>query len=222
MVLYGEETAEQVDPESEMKSPITNRRAFLTAALTLPAVSFPSRVQGAFVPRALQDPQDRMEGAPIGNGERFVPVPGKLFSTPYDNDPFIIGVERKVRCTCGCMLSVYICRTSDPECGFWPGHHATIVEQATAGMTAEEIIQAYVEKNGEEFLMAPAAQGFNLLAYVLPGTLMLGTGALLVFFLRREQRVVAVAAAGPGLDVDAGLSNDERQLLEDELQDLET
>ncbi len=203
-----------------MKSSITNRRAFLTAALTLPAVSLPTSVQGAFVPGARQDRQDRMEGAPIGDGERFMPDPGKLFSTPYDNDPFIIGVERQVRCTCGCMLSVYQCRTSDPECSFWPGHHATIVEQATAGMTAEEIIQAYVAKNGEEFLMAPAAQGFNLLAYVLPGTLMLGTGALLVFFLRREQRVVA--AAGPGLDVDAGLSNDERQLLEDELQDLET
>ena len=70
--------------------------------------------------------------------------------------------------------------------------------------------------------MAPAAHGFNLLAYVLPGTLIIGTGALLVFFLRREQRVVAVAAAGPGLDVDAGLSDDERKLLEDELQDLET
>lgn len=207
-----------------MKSSITNRRAFLTAALTLPAVSLPSRVQGAFLPGGLQDPQDRMEGAPIGNGERFVPVPGKLFSTPYDNDPFIIGVERDVRCTCGCMLSVYQCRTSDPECGVWPGHHATIVEQATAGMTAEEIIQAYVAKNGEEFLMAPVAQGFNLLAYVLPGTLIIGTGALLAFFLLRQQRVVAVAAAaaGPGLDVDAGLSDDERQLLEDELQDLET
>ncbi len=205
-----------------MKSSITNRRTFLAAALTLPAVSFPSRVQAASGPGALQDPQDRMEGAPIGNGERFVPVLGKLFSTPYDNDPFIIGVERDVRCTCGCMLSVYQCRTSDPECGVWPGHHATIVAQATAGMTAEEIIQAYVAKNGEEFLMAPAAHGFNLLAYVLPGTLIIGTGALLVFFLRREQRVVAVAAAGPGLDVDAGLSDDERKLLEDELQDLET
>lgn len=205
-----------------MKSSITNRRTFLTAALTLPAVSSPSRVEAAFGPGALQDPQDRMEGAHIGNGERFVPVQGKLFSTPYDNDQFIIGVERQVRCTCGCMLSVYQCRTSDPECSFWPGHHATIVEQATAGMTAEEIIQAYVTKNGEEFLMAPVAQGFNLLAYVLPGTLIIGTGTLLAFFLRREQRVIAVAAAASGLDVDAGLSDDERKLLEDELQDLET
>jgi len=205
-----------------MKSAITNRRAFLTAALTFPAVSFPSRVQAAFVPGALQNHQDRMEGAPIGNGERLVPVPGKLFSTPYDNDPFIIGVERKVRCTCGCMHSVYQCRTSDPECGLWPVHHATIVEQATAGMTAEEIIQAYVAKNGEEFLMAPAAQGFNLLAYVLPGTLIIGTGVLLAFFLRREHRVVAVGASGPGLGMDARLSEDERQLLEDELQDLKT
>ncbi len=222
--IIEEETAEQVDPESEMKSSITNRRTFLTAALTVPAVSFPSRVQAAAGPGALQDPQDRMKGAPIGDGERFVPVQGKLFSTPYDNDQFIIGVERKVRCTCGCMLSVYQCRTSDPECSFWPGHHATIVEQATAGMTAEEIIQAYVAKNGEEFLMAPVAQGFNLLAYVLPGTLILVTGALLALFLRREQRVVAVAAvaSGPGLDGDAGLSDDERKLLEAELQDLET
>ncbi|MFB3111271.1 MAG: hypothetical protein ACE10G_04485, partial [Gemmatimonadales bacterium] len=135
-----------------MRAVPTNRRGFLTAAMAFPAAVFSV---GARAPRrgVAQDPQDRMEGSPIGDGQKFVPVRGRLFTTPYDNDPFIIGVEEQVRCTCGCLHTVYVCRMVDFGCDFWPRHHATMVEQATAGWTAEEIIRAYLTENGEEFLM---------------------------------------------------------------------
>ena len=198
-----------------------NRRVFLTTSLALPAaaVAQPASAKNA----AVQDPQDRMEGAPIGNGEKFVPNPGQLFTTPYDNDPFIIGVETQVRCICGCAHTVYQCRTVDFSCGFWPALHATMVERATAGMTAAEIIEAYVTENGEEFLMM-RPEGFNVLGYVLPGVLIAAAGSLLALFLHRAHKVAVAgaAASASGLGADSGLSREEQHLLESELQDLET
>ena len=105
----------------------------------------------------------------------------------------------------------------DFGCDFWPRHHATMVEQATAGWTAEEIIQAYLTENGEEFLMM-RPEGFNLVAYVLPGALIAVGATLLARHLYRAHRV----AVGGEVDIDVGLSDDERRLLENELEDLET
>ncbi len=204
-----------------MRAVPTNRRGFLTAAIAFPAAALSL---GAESPRGResvsQDPQDRMEGAPIGDGQRFVPVRGQLFSTPYDNDPFIIGVEEQVRCTCGCLHTVYVCRMVDFVCDFWPRHHATMVEQATAGWTAEEIVLTYVTENGEEFLMM-RPEGFNLLAYILPGALIAVGATLLARHLHRAHRLAAAGAVGGEVDID-GLSDDERRLLENELEDLET
>ena len=205
-----------------MRAVPTKRRDFLTAAMAFPAAALSL---GAESPRGResvpQDPQDRMEGAPIGDGQRFVPVRGQLFSTPYDNDPFIIGVEGQVRCTCGCLHTVYVCRMVDFNCDFWPRHHATMVEQATAGWTAEEIVRAYVTENGEEYLMM-RPEGFNLVAYVLPGALIVLGATFLARHLHRAHRVAAAGADGGEVGIDGGLSDDERRLLEDELEDLET
>ena len=202
-----------------MRAVPTNRRGFLTAAMAFPAAALSV---GARAPRrgVAQDPQDRMEGSPIGDGQKFVPVRGQLFTTPYDNDPFIIGVEEQVRCTCGCLHTVYVCRMVDFGCDFWPRHHATMVEQATAGWTAEEIISAYITENGEEFLMM-RPEGFNLLAYVLPGALIAVGATLLARHLYRAHRLAAAGAVGGEMDIDVGLSDDERRLLENELEDLE-
>jgi cytochrome c-type biogenesis protein CcmH/NrfF len=108
----------------------------------------------------------------------------------------------------------------DFSCGYWPEHHASMVQHATAGMTAEEIIQAYVTEHGEEFLMM-TPEGFNLVGYVLPGALIAAGGTLLAMFLHRAHKVAAVASAASGVEVDVGLSEDEKRLLEDELHDLE-
>ena len=201
-----------------MRSSTTSRRAFLTAGLALPAAGLLRPTRAATV----QDPQDRMDGAPFKEGgERFDPTPGQLFSTPYDNDPFVIAVESRVRCICGCSHTVYQCRMVDFSCGYWPEHHATMVQQATAGMTAEEIIQAYVTEHGGEFLMM-TPEGFNMVGYVLPGALIAAGGTLLALFLHRAHKVaVASTATGVDMEVNVGLSADEKRLLEDELHDLE-
>ncbi len=165
----------------------------------------------------VRDGDRRMPGAPIGEGERFVPRQGQLFTTPYDNNPFVIDVEEKLKCTCGCLHNVYECRLTDFTCGFWPAHHATIVEQATAGWTAEEIVNAYVGEHGAEYLMAPAAEGFNLIAYVLPGALMATAAVLIALFLRRSQAAVAAVPVESG----GGISADAQAMLDAELKSLD-
>lgn len=198
-----------------MDTSMMNRRTALQMGLGLGLLALPRGGRAQQV--AVKDGDRRMPGAAIGGeGERFVPRRGELFTTPYDNNPFVIDVEEKLKCTCGCLHNVYECRLTDFTCGFWPKHHATIVEQATAGWTAEEIINAYVSEHGMEYLMAPAAEGFNLIAYVLPGTLIAAVGVVLAMFLKRSHRAVAVAASSAA--VPGVISDDAQAVLDAEMK----
>ena len=107
--------------------------------------------------------------------------------TDYENDPFIVGLEGAIKCTCGCNLDVYTCRTTDFNCGTSPAMHREVVRMVEADMTAEQIIDAFVEQYGETVLMAPRKEGFNLTAYLLPGTVISTVGALLAWALIRRQ-----------------------------------
>jgi hypothetical protein len=207
------------DKRIRMDTTMMSRRAALQMGLGMGLLALPRGGRAQQVP--VKDGDRRMPGAPIGNGdgERFVPRQGQLFTTPYDNNPFVIDVEEKLKCTCGCLHNVYECRLTDFTCGFWPRHHATIVEQATAGWTAEEIINTYVGEHGREFLMAPAAEGFNLIAYVLPGTLIAAVGVVLAMILRRSHREVAVVAAAAGPSV--AISDDAQARLDAEILGLD-
>ena len=115
--------------------------------------------------------------------------------TDYQNDPFIIGVERRLRCTCGCNLDIYTCRTTDFTCTYSPELHREIVAMVQQQMSGEEIIAAFVTKYGEQALMAPPKEGFNWAAYLLPGIAITLVGAVITWVLLRRQRVAATAAA---------------------------
>ena len=60
--------------------------------------------------------------------------------TALDNDPVIIATERRMRCTCGCTLDIYTCRTTDFTCTFSPALHREVVALYTDGKNPEEII----------------------------------------------------------------------------------
>ena len=114
--------------------------------------------------------------------------------TALDNDPVIIAIERRMRCTCGCTLDIYTCRTTDFSCTFSPALHQEVMTMYSEGKTPEEIIAAFVEREGEAILMAPPAEGFNLTGYLVPGTVMLaGVLGLTGWVMRRRK---AVAGAG--------------------------
>ncbi len=106
-----------------------------------------------------------------------------------DNDPVVIAIERRLRCTCGCTLDMYTCRTTDFTCTYSPELHREVVAMIEAGKTPEEIIAFYVERDGEAVLMAPPAEGFNLAGYLVPGLVIATVGLGLGAYLSRRRDV---------------------------------
>ena len=190
-----------------------SRRGMLsvTGAIVLPAAVRQDSSQGRTRPAGqLQNP--RMAGMPR---DRI---------TDYENDPFIIGIESRLACTCGCTLDVYTCRTTDFTCGVSPAMHREVVRLVQQGQTDEEVIGAFVAQYGETVLMAPPRRGFNMVGYVLPGLGILGIGATMLWMLLgRERSGPALAAAGsPAVShADASISTEDAALLEKELGDLD-
>jgi cytochrome c-type biogenesis protein CcmH len=123
-----------------------------------------------------------------------------------DYDERIKAIEHRLACSCGCTLDIFTCRTTDFTCTYSPELHREVVELDRAGKTAEEILDAFVEKYGEKALMAPKAEGFNLWGYLLPGSAILVAGGALVVVLSRRRAAVAGAGgagiAEPRLSVD--------------------
>lgn len=165
-----------------------NRRQFFGGVAGVLAV-LPTRRQA----------QDSVETGPAGKlwdpGRAGRPMEP---TTAADNDAAIQAIEKRLKCTCGCGLDIYTCRTTDFSCPVSPGLHRKVVAMAETGMTGEQIVADFVRENGVQMLMAPPARGFNLAAYFLPGLAILSVGIALVFVIRRWARRVRPAAAGRG------------------------
>jgi cytochrome c-type biogenesis protein CcmH len=118
-----------------------------------------------------------------------------------DNDEKVKAIERRLRCTCGCGLDVFICRTTDFACTYSPALHQEVVALVASGRGPDQVIEDFVAKYGESVLMAPQARGFGILGYVLPGAALLVGGSLLAWVLTRRTRLAArvpAPAAPPG------------------------
>jgi cytochrome c-type biogenesis protein CcmH len=115
-------------------------------------------------------------------------------------------IEHRIRCQCGCTLDVYTCRTTDFSCQVSPAMHRDVIALVAGGYSAQEILDAFVSVYGQQVLMAPPAEGFNLFGWVAPFAA-LGGGALLVVLLlrnwRRSARPVAVAPGNVTRPTDA-------------------
>lgn len=118
--------------------------------------------------------------------------------TAEDNDAAIQAIEKQLKCTCGCGLDVYTCRTTDFTCPVSPKMHRRVIDMAKAGMSGPGIIAQFVSENGLEILMAPPKRGFNLAGYFVPGALILVVGAVLLVVMRRwVRRAPQTPAATP-------------------------
>ncbi len=113
--------------------------------------------------------------------------------TSADNDAEIQAVERRLKCTCGCNLDIYTCRTTDFTCTYSPELHREVLALRAAGKDSEGIVAAFVAKYGEQALMAPPPRGFNLAAYLVPGAALLAGGTVLAAMLLRRSRMREVA-----------------------------
>jgi len=174
------------------------RRDFLGAIAGLLFVSAYPPIRQSARPTA----QDTLPGtgpsgklfAPQWAGRPQQPV------TEQDNDAGLQAIEKRLRCTCGCNLDVYTCRTTDFTCGISPEMHRQVVALADAGMGGDEIVNDFVRRHGVAILMAPPRRGFNLAGYFVPSVAILAAAAVLVLVLRRRTRARTVA---PGAPLDA-------------------
>jgi cytochrome c-type biogenesis protein CcmH len=121
--------------------------------------------------------------------------------TPRDNLEAVKNVELRLKCTCGCSLDIFTCRTTDFTCTLSPALHQEVLALFDAGKTPDEIVQAFVARHGEAILMAPRAEGFNLVGYLLPSLAVVVAGSVLgLVLLRKRTRAASApvpAVAGP-------------------------
>lgn len=114
--------------------------------------------------------------------------------TAADTDPGIQAIEKRLRCTCGCGLDIYTCRTTDFNCTYSPALHKEVLRLAGQGKNAQQIVDEFVAQYGEAALMAPPKQGFNLAGYFVPSIAILVAAVFLVRALRRWTRQAEAAA----------------------------
>jgi cytochrome c-type biogenesis protein CcmH/NrfF len=140
-----------------------------------------------------------------------------------DNDATANAAEHRLACPCPCTLDVFTCRTTDFTCSYSPERHKEVVALVEQGMNVQQILDTMVARYGEEALMAPIPKGFNIVGYVLPASVVLGLGAVIVAVLALRQRAGLVAAAVPAQVAGAaGASAEEIARVERELHELES
>ncbi|HEY4130579.1 MAG TPA: cytochrome c-type biogenesis protein CcmH [Gemmatimonadaceae bacterium] len=135
---------------------------------------------------------------------RSVTLPPKPNAVPVLTDRERDDLEHRLHCQCGCTLDVFTCRTTDFSCQVSPAMHRDVIALVKGGYNAQEIIDAFVGEYGQRALMAPKKSGFDLVAWILPGTAVVaGAGALVVLLKRWGARAQRPAAPSAAANVDA-------------------
>jgi cytochrome c-type biogenesis protein CcmH/NrfF len=187
------------------------RREFFVGGVGILLSAYPSIRPSAQDSLADAGPSGKLWD-PARAGRSLQPV------TAGDNDAAIQAIEKRIKCTCGCTLDVYTCRTTDFTCSVSPQMHQRVLELAAAGSSADEIIAEFVREHGVAILMAPPKRGFNLAGYFFPSLVILVAGGLLVLamrrWVRRSPRAPLVAESG----ADATGSSAELERLRRELE----
>ncbi|HEV2670434.1 MAG TPA: cytochrome c-type biogenesis protein CcmH [Gemmatimonadales bacterium] len=114
--------------------------------------------------------------------------------TAADNDKNVQALEKRLRCSCGCGLDIYTCRTTDFTCTYSPALHKQVLAMLGDGKSAQEVIDAFVAQYGQVALMSLPRRGFNLLGYFVPGVALLVAALGLVWMLKRWTRESGAAA----------------------------
>ncbi len=169
---------------------------------------------------ALRPAQDSLAGRgavgtlrdPTALGRPLAPT------TPADDAAQIPAIELTLACNCGCTLDVFTCRTTDFSCTYSPKLHREVLALRSQGLTAQQVLDAFVAKYGEKALMAPKPEGFNLAGYLVPGILITAAGGVLAWLIGRRRVVAATDGPAP-LPMEA--SGDELERLRRELEQVE-
>jgi cytochrome c-type biogenesis protein CcmH len=143
-------------------------------------------------------------------------------TTPRDNDSLVRAIEGRIRCTCGCNLDVFTCRTTDFTCATSPAMHRQVLAMLDSSRTPEQIYAAFEARYGQAIFMAPPRRGFNWTAYLMPFVgLLLGLGMLGAVMRRWVTARSAPRAAPTITEAPAGVSQEELERLKRELERFE-
>jgi len=120
----------------------------------------------------------------VGSGMGFDPTrpPGGHYHVGEIGEKLLL-VERSLKCDCGCGLDVHSCQFQ-MQCGTSPVWSQRILRSLEAGDTPEAIQASFVADFGGTVLMAPPAQGFNLVGYLLPSIAIVTAGMLIGLIVR--------------------------------------
>jgi cytochrome c-type biogenesis protein CcmH len=166
------------------------RRAFLRMGFAAAALPLLTQAQDSLAGRGsvgtLRDPEA------VGRPSR--PTEAR------ENESEVQAIEQRLACNCGCTLDVFTCRTTDFTCTYSPRLHREVLALHQKGLTAQQILDAFVAKYGEKALMAPKPQGFNLAGYLVPGVAIAAAGAALFAVISRRR--ATLAAASPSATAD--------------------
>ena len=111
-------------------------------------------------------------------------------------DPNVRRVGEKLACLCGgCKNSVGTCPMLG--CHYATPKRAQIRKALEEGKSDDQIVAAAVKEQGLQALVTPPAEGFNILAWLMP-VVMIGLGLLAIaLFLRHMNAKRAAAANAP-------------------------
>jgi cytochrome c-type biogenesis protein CcmH len=117
-----------------------------------------------------------------------------------ENESEIQAIEQRLACNCGCTQDVFTCRTTDFSCTYSPRLHREVLALRQKGLTAQQILDAFVAKYGEKALMAPKPEGFNLAGYLVPGAAIAAAGVALFAVISRRRAALAEGSPGPTVE----------------------
>ncbi len=130
-------------------------------------------------------------------------------------------LERGLKCACPCKLDVFTCRTTDFQCGISPAMHSDVVRLIDGGYSADEIIAAFTTVYGEQVLMAPVKEGFNIAGYMVPFITIGIGGTMLLALLRRWKRETVATAPVVSAESVVPISGGVPHATDDELRRLD-
>jgi len=127
-------------------------------------------------------------------------------------------VSEALSCQCGCGLTVANC--NHPQCEFSVPLRAQIEQMLGKGMGRTQIIAMFRDKYGEKILSAPTAEGFNLLAWVMPfAALLAGCGLLFAVVGRWHRSAPGAVAPAEARERGSAFEPELKRRLERELKE---
>ena len=193
------------------------RREFLSRGLALVMVPLlPSLVRAA-------EPQDSLSGRGTVGTLRDPSVVGRSRAPtdPDENEAEVQAIETRLACNCGCTLDVFTCRTTDFSCTYSPKLHREVLALRNQGLSAQQVLDAFVAKYGEKALMAPKPKGFNLAGYLVPGAAIATAGAALMLVISRRRTAVAAGGASAATPSGVQATPEELERLRQALDEVE-